>query len=127
MSKKTQTIIAVSCFILAGVVVYSMTGSEKGTASQIPSDELLLVKCRACDEIYETNKKEFFEYILAHQKPNSMQRPMPPCKECGKEALQEAIKCGQCGNVFYPRGAGILKDKCPSCGFSEIEERRKNR
>lgn len=123
--KPLMIIVIVICLIVA-VVISLATRSKKGGLSALEGKKVL-VKCRKCGASYETDHKEFQEYKIEHRSDNRTVVPVP-CKECGEEATFEAVKCNKCGNVFE-RGSVKQKmpDTCPKCGFSQIEEDRKNR
>ena len=69
--------------------------------------------------------------------PMGMEQYMPrwgmadwplPCSKCGQETAIIAIKCQECGEVFFrgDAGDGQYPDRCPNaeCKYSRAEDRR---
>lgn len=86
------------------------------------------VKCTNadCEHEWQMDRGDYFVYLKEHQDPASMALPAIVCPECGKESGFRAEKCNKCGLVFK-RGSvpHDFADKCPSCNFSELEDRRR--
>jgi hypothetical protein len=86
------------------------------------------VKCSNsdCEHEWEMDRKDYFAYLKEHRDPTSMAAPAVVCPECGKESGYRAEKCDKCGLVFK-RGSvpHDFADRCPSCSFSETEDRRR--
>jgi predicted RNA-binding Zn-ribbon protein involved in translation (DUF1610 family) len=61
------------------------------------------------------------------QKRGSSSGNVFECPKCGKVAVREALKCPKCGNVFIPDWdrQNDYPDRCPKCGFSEIEQEQR--
>lgn len=85
--------------------------------------------CDSCESTYELNGEEFKQAIkdsFAGRKPMTILRGplLLPCKKCGEIAAQRAIKCRECGKavVFGDAGDEKYPDKCPSCGYSRMEQ-----
>ena len=50
------------------------------------------------------------------------------CPECGQDSFFNAIKCPKCDQTFISVDEqGLQTDVCPSCGFSQSEEKKKLR
>jgi len=47
------------------------------------------------------------------------------CPKCGERTFYRHIKCAKCGALFMEDYEKNPPDKCPKCGYSRIEERRK--
>ncbi|MHC4124284.1 MAG: hypothetical protein ACYSSI_11975 [Planctomycetota bacterium] len=124
-SKKPLMIIAVVICLIVAVIITLATKSKEEKGINALGGEQILVKCRECGAVYETNHKEHQEYIIAHRTGERSVVPVP-CQKCGKEAVYRAIKCNKCGNIFE-RGSvkGKMPDTCPKCGYSQIVEDRK--
>ena len=93
-------------------------------------DKTTWVKCRnyACGTEYEMYLKAYFEFIEENINPRMMAAPPMTCKKCREPSVYRAVKCGQCGMVFemgsIPRD---FADRCPKCGYSQIEKNRKHK
>ena len=129
MDKKQIMIgVAVVCIIAAGAVTFfnSSGGGSTGVNAIDPS-EMLWVKCNKCKAEYQMPKKEYYVYLQENMTGSTP--PPLPCKECGEKGVYRAVKCESCGNVFYygASGPNAFPDKCPKCGFSKTEERRKKK
>ena len=130
MDKKQIMIgVAVVCIIAAGAITYFNTaggGSGQGVDSIDPS-EMTWMKCQKCNSTYEMPKKEYYKYLQENMTGSSP--PPLPCQECGEKGAYRAVKCESCGNIFYYGASGpqAFPDKCPKCGFSATEDRRKNK
>ena len=47
------------------------------------------------------------------------------CPKCGAEKCYKAIKCEQCGEMFYEGAVpNTYSDTCPKCGFSKSKKAR---
>jgi len=49
------------------------------------------------------------------------------CPECGEPAYFTGIQCRECSHVFssFDEQGNRIGDKCPECGYSRAEERKK--
>ncbi len=98
----------------------------------IPETDLTWVKCANpdCKAAYQMGKRAYFKYIEEHADPMSPTAPPIVCEKCGEQSVFRAEKCmnPDCGHVFF-RGTipNDFADRCPKCGYSETEERRKQR
>lgn len=86
------------------------------------------IKCSNadCKHEWQLDRTDYFVYLKEHQDPASMEPPAIVCPKCGKESGFRAEKCNKCGLVFK-RGSvpHDFADRCPSCNFSELEDRRR--
>lgn len=100
---------------------------QEALEDSIPS-VMYWVKCTNsdCEHEWQMDRGDYFGYLEEHQDPTSMAAPAIVCPECGKESGFRAEKCNKCGLVFK-RGSvpHDFADKCPSCSFSELEDRRR--
>ena len=128
-SKKKSILIGVivACVVLAFVITYVTRPESSGGIEGIKPGEMMWVKCSNpdCGAEYQMSKKEYYEYVKEHQ--TGLAAPPLVCKECGEESIYRAIKCPNCEVVFFYRAAGPddFSDRCPECGYSETEEKRK--
>ena len=47
------------------------------------------------------------------------------CPTCGEKTCLRAKKCPECDEIFVPNPNEKYSDKCPACGFSAFEQRKK--
>ena len=128
-SKKKPIMIAiiVVCIGVAGAITYITSSGGGGGIETVDRGEIMWVKCSNpdCGAEYETDKRDYLEYIQEHQK--GMSTPPLICKECGEESVYRAVKCEKCGAVFFYGAVrdAKFKDTCPECGYSKTEQIRK--
>lgn len=116
--------------LLLVAAIFSVGGPHTGTIDDIPEDEQVWVKCTNpdCGAAYRTGKKEFYRKVNETVRSNPREITGLTCRECGKDTLQEAVKCAKCGTVFATGAVGgDYHDRCPKCRFSSIEQEMKER
>lgn len=110
------------CLGLAIFLTVRRAGSSGGGLKSVKAGRMMWVKCSNpdCNSEYQMDEKDFYE-----AKNQNRGAPLV-CKDCEEESIYRAEKCNGCGMVFF-RGAvrGELADKCPECGYSQMEEDRK--
>ena len=133
-SKKKPIMIAVVvvCVALAVLVTIMRSSKDSGGIGSMKRGKMMWVKCsnEDCSAEYQMDTKDFYEYIEEHINPALEVTPALVCEECGEESVYAAVKCGECGIVFFKgvSGPSEYSDKCPECGYSGMaESRRKNR
>jgi len=130
-SKKKAVMIGVIVVsVVLAIVIFSKSRSgSKGSSLDAFKGELMWVKCSNpdCEAEYQMDKKEYFEYVQTHARPGGME-PLA-CEKCGENSIHRAVKCPECGTVFFYGQAGPqdFRDRCPKCNYSATEERRKAR
>ena len=131
--KKLSIIFVVIALIVAGIVISRTFSGGSGSGSGGSGKDKMHLLCKSCGEI-EITRDEFREMMKNQpggMMPMMMAGPMLlNCPECGQKSCAVATKCQECGSVFVsvPRpGSSVPPDKCPKCGYSAIEERRKER
>jgi len=142
--KLILVVIIVLCFALAAAITYHQrsfykSASSEGGLKSLKRGELIWVKCQNadCGAEYQTDKKDYFEYLEAHPPATSVYLAMLTdpnatlglpvlCRECGKEKAYRAEKCEKCGLTFL-RGSvrHDFADRCPGCSHSKTERLRK--
>ena len=98
------------------------------------SNKPIVILCAnpECAKSYEVSRDEFRQ-LMQDMGPGGMMPMMPPvlkCKFCGEKSAYIAQKCEKCGAVFVPNymdSSNKYPDACPECGYSRIEEMRKNK
>ncbi|MHC4165469.1 MAG: hypothetical protein ACYSWQ_00765 [Planctomycetota bacterium] len=127
--KLIKIVTIVVCLALAGIALLKhFKGGPRGLAS-IPRGDVVWVKCgdSQCGAEYQMNRREFLEKVeerSAGGSPGSA--PPVACKECQKLSARRAVKCEKCGHMFfYGANRNDFPDRCPECGHSERESRRK--
>ncbi|MHC4617728.1 MAG: hypothetical protein ACYTEQ_08230 [Planctomycetota bacterium] len=130
-SKKKPIMIGVIvvCLVAAGAIALKSRRRNEGIPKHF-AKEMTWVLCRNpnCKAEYEITKMDYYKYIEKHADPRSMMAPALPCQECNEESVYQAAKCEkeECGVVFevgWKRGD--YEDRCPKCGHSAIERRRR--
>lgn len=132
-SKRKSIMIGViiACFVLAGVIIYKYSIGPEVPGTEVLRGQKIWVKCSNadCGEAYQMDKKEFFDSMekLVRQNPMEPQTPPLVCEKCGEESIYRSEKCEKCGIVFFRHaaGRGDFADRCPECGYSSMEELRK--
>ncbi len=126
--KKVLMIVLVVVFLAAAGIITWKTRSGGGSA--LRGSTLIWVKCNNpdCGAEYQITQKEYLELIKGNAIPGIANIPAMTCQKCGEKSAFTAIKCEKCDTVFI-RGTveGPYEDKCPKCGYSKMEERRKGR
>lgn len=115
-------ILALGGAVLIGLWAYKTRSGNIADIKSVPEGETVWVKCSnpACGATYEMGLKEYYQKV----EEKVAFRTIPPidCEKCGEESVYKAIKCKNCGEVFFPyEGSKDIEDKCPKCGFSETD------
>ena len=118
-------VVVVVCLVAAGFIMFKQfSGGSSGPDSYT-------LKCTSCGAVFEMTPEEMQEQMAEQpmMNPMSMAAPKYKCKECGKETAYVAEKCEKCGEVFFPNynAPDGIYDRCPKCGYSAIEEAKKNK
>ncbi|MHC4757686.1 MAG: hypothetical protein ACYTE8_03425 [Planctomycetota bacterium] len=132
LSKPLMVGLIVLCLVLA-VVAYIYLLPEEGSGIEDLAGIPIWVKCNNpdCNAEFETDEAEFRAMIGEEKKKNPLFPGSPPvaCKQCSQMSLLEAVKCpkAECGAVFFygELGPREFRDKCPKCGYSATQEKRK--
>ena len=118
--------IIVVCLGLAIAIWQKTKGAGGAGAEGIPAGEMMWLKCEKCGATYQIEKREYYKYLEEHPGLSLAGPVAIECKKCGERAARRAIKCPNCGEVFfYGSVPGDFGDRCPKCGYSETEERKK--
>lgn len=133
-SKKNPIMIGVIVVCLAAACTISLIWSS-GTPTGIDTidpKKMTWVKCRnpSCEAEYQMRLKEYCRQVEENMDYSSgaMALPALVCKECKDKSIFEAAKCRKCELVFEKGWKrGDYEDRCPECGYSQIEKDREER
>jgi len=121
-----KIVVIVVCLVAAVVLSVNFMGVGGGGGGVTDETERAMV-CEECGNKYTISEGEFKTQIGEKSSGEMMMGQLLAldCPECGEEAAFRAIKCSKCSEIFTKGEAQDNKypDKCPKCGFSEIEER----
>lgn len=144
MNKNTKTLIAITAAVIIIVICITVfpgkdqpespsPAGESGTASVSISGVPMLCLNDACNTAFEMETEQFRSEVtsLLSDPPGGQ----PPtnltftCPKCSQQTAQAATKCAKCANIFIPayKTSEEPPDKCPKCGYSEIENRKQLR
>jgi hypothetical protein len=82
-----------------------------------------------CGHVFEMTTEERRQ--IMRERGRQMRRGGPPaftCSQCSEESAYQANNCSKCSTVFIgDYSSGDFPDRCPdpACGYSAIEEKRK--
>ncbi len=121
--------IIVLCFVLAvAITIMTRSSGEEGILDAIDPGLMIWVKCRNsdCGAVYEIGLKEHAIFVRENRDSETGVVPGMACKECGDENSYRTEKCDKCKATFE-RGSvpEDFSDRCPECGHSAEEARRK--
>ena len=125
--KKVMLGLIISCIVLAiGItVVTNKGGSGGGSRSNEPVQMLCMNE--ECGAEFELSTEEYREYMMqgGMMGPGPMAQMPIECTECGMQSAFRAVMCKECEVVFMQDySSGDFPDRCPECGYSDIEARR---
>lgn len=121
--KKVKVIVAVSCIVLAGLVTVI---SSMGSGIDETRFKTVWVICTSeeCDSVYEVDRKKLNDQVVKEGNPMGLGRWAFKCSQCNEKTAFLAVVCSQCEEIFMPDYTpGDRYDRCPECGYSEIENR----
>jgi len=121
--------IIVLSFVLAiTITIMTRSSGEKGILKAIDPGLMIWGKCRNpdCGAVYEISLKEHAFFSSQNRDPETGIVPGMVCKECEDQAVYRIEKCDKCEAAFE-RGSvpEDFSDRCPECGYSAEETRRK--
>jgi hypothetical protein len=125
MRNVIYAVVIVLCLSTAGVVI--VKSHSEANATGIDPSEQTWTKCLACGYIKQMSLKEFYRLQQAKMAAagNTMGVPQLTCEKCGRDAVVEAFKCPQCGEISPKNSVpSDFEDRCPKCRFSQIEADR---
>ena len=114
---------AVACLVLAVLITWRHS-SKGGPNLDSFRGQGVWVKCKSCEAEYQIDKADYFKYIQENAKGPAL--PALVCEKCSEQNVYRAVKCPNCKIVFFHGGVrGDFDDRCPKCGHSNTEEKRK--
>jgi DNA-directed RNA polymerase subunit M/transcription elongation factor TFIIS len=129
MDKKNvvMIVIVVVCLVLAGAFAIKNFGGG-GTSARAQGPQSVLCVNPDCGHVFEMTVDERRQ--IMRERGRQMRRGGPPafaCPQCGEpDSAYQANKCSKCSTVFIgDYSSGDFADRCPECGYSAVEERRK--
>jgi len=129
--KIVMVVIVVACLGLAGaIVIKNFGGGSSSTSTAAQGPQVMLCVNPDCGHIFELTRDEM-RLQMREKGRMMMGRGGPPvftCPQCGEESAYQAIRCPKCSTVFIADyGTDDFADRCPECGYSAIEEKRKQK
>ena len=126
-NKKVMLGLIILCLVLAiGITaVTNMGGSGSGSQSNKPVQMLCMNE--ECGMDFELSAEEYREQMMqgGMMGPGPMAQMPIECPECGMQSAFRAVMCKECEAVFMQDySSGDFPDRCPECGYSDIEARR---
>ncbi|MCK5565479.1 MAG: hypothetical protein KAJ07_09555 [Planctomycetes bacterium] len=126
--KKQKVMIGmvVGCLVL--VAALNIPRFFKGGSKVSVSDTVTLIclnpECGADSEITREEYQESIQNSSMGMGPMQMAGPIE-CPKCKEISAARGLKCKKCSNVFMLQyGSDDYPDRCPECGYSDIENRR---
>ncbi|MHC4388881.1 MAG: hypothetical protein ACYSX1_09760 [Planctomycetota bacterium] len=119
--------VIVTCLVGAGFISLRNQSWDEGMFKEFEGQSIW-VKCRnsACGSACEMNKAEYFRFVYKNADYSSDEPPALTCKDCGEASVYEAVKCASCEDIFEEGTVhGDFADRCPKCGYSQIEVGRR--
>jgi ATP-dependent Clp protease ATP-binding subunit ClpA len=103
--------------------------SRASIVHAIPENRMTWVKCLndKCQAEYQIGLRGYVRYVEANFNPMLPHAPTLTCEKCGEQSILRALKCTNiaCGKVFIISAFSDVLDRCPECGHSDVEEKRK--
>ena len=128
VKKPLMVVIVIVCLLGAGYLIFkNFSGGDKGVGidEAFAPDDMTWVLCESCKNAYQMNTRELHKTMQENVDPATMMARPLTCPKCGAEKCYKAIKCEECGEVFYE---GVVpntySDTCPKCKFSKIKKAR---
>jgi hypothetical protein len=128
-TKKTVLgVVIVVCIVAAGIITYATRSRSGGGLEAVQRGTMIWLKCTNadCENTWQMDQKDYFEYLKEHRDPMQMAAPGVLCPKCSQDSGYAAEKCGKCETIFLRASVPHdFADRCPECGYSKTEEARK--
>jgi predicted RNA-binding Zn-ribbon protein involved in translation (DUF1610 family) len=126
--KKQKVMIGMLVGSLALVAALNIPRFFKGSSKSSVSGTVILIclnpECAVDSEITREEYHEGIQNSGMGMNPTEMAGPVE-CPKCGEISAARGVKCKECSNVFMQGyGGNDYSDRCPECGYSDIENRR---
>ncbi len=123
--QKVMVGLLVSCLVLvAALNVPRFFKGGSGSSARTVDLICLNPECASASEITRKEYQEALQNSGMAMNPMGMAGPVE-CPKCEKISAARGIKCKECSTVFMQRhGGDDYPDRCPDCGYSDIENRR---
>jgi predicted RNA-binding Zn-ribbon protein involved in translation (DUF1610 family) len=120
MRNAVYAIIIAVCLTTAGVTVFATRSAGRNLG--VPNSQQTWVKCMSCGDARQMSLKNYWKQLRARMSKENGAANLT-CPKCGKDTIVEAFKCPKCGEISPRRNAGPggFDDRCPKCGFSQLE------
>ena len=136
MKNTIAIVVSVFCFIAAALIVVKNVSRRPAGAEMLQTGEQVWMQCNApdCEAVYQTDKRSYFMQVEGRRSADSRLENLsmaPPvtCQDCGKVMARRAVKCEKCTHLFpygFRKGKQFdYADRCPMCGYSDLEQSRK--
>ncbi len=128
--KIVMIVIVVACLALAGAIAVINFGGGGSTSSAAAQEaQPMLCVNPDCGHVFEMTMEERREKMRERGRTTRRGGPIAfACPQCGEESAYQANKCSKCSTVFIPDyTTDDVPDRCPECGYSDIEERRQKK
>ena len=126
--KKVMLGLIIVCLVLAiGITAVTNMGGSGGGGSRSNEPVQMLCMNEECGADFEMSAEEYREQMMqgGMMGPGPMAQTPIECPECGMRSAFRAVKCKECGTIFMQDyTSGDFPDRCPECGYSDIEDRR---
>ena len=129
VKRKIMIGIIAGCFCLALVItLFSRSGGER-TMGPVQ----MLCTNPDCGKAFEMSRSDYNKKMeeMAGRGRIGLMGPAPTfaCPYCGEESAYIAIECEECGEVFVMNyvDRNDYSDRCPECGYSKAEGKRRHR
>ena len=131
MKNTIYAVVIVVCIIVAVLVFVKTRGGGSSGADSIDESVQIWVQCRQCKQSYQMSKKQYYQELEEKARANPspmMMTPLLTCQKCGKDGIMKAVKCDECGEIFFENSVpNDFADRCPKCKHSATEAIRKSR
>jgi hypothetical protein len=128
VKKPLMVVVVIVCLLAAGyLVLKNFSGADKDTEidEAFAPDEMTWLMCDGCGHTYQMNTSELHKIMQENIDPATMNARPLTCPKCGAEKCYKAIKCEECGEVFYEGSVpNTYSDTCPKCKFSKSKKAR---
>ncbi len=124
--QKVMISVLVGCLVLVAAlnIPRFFKGGSKSSVSRTVDLICLNPKCGADSEITREEYQEGIQNSGMVIGPMGMAGPVE-CPKCGEISAARGLKCKECSTVFMQKhGGDDYPDRCPKCGYSDIENRR---